>query len=76
MNQLGLSALGLIWMTILKLPIGTHLIKVIKINCCSVFNLIFSHSYEIHMTECVCQKGLGKFMMQMLELIGHKFKQT
>ena len=24
------------------------------------------------MTECVRQKGLGKFMMQLLELIGHK----
>ena len=24
------------------------------------------------MTECARQKGLGKFMMQILELIGHK----
>ena len=32
-----------------------------------------THSYEIHLSEEVRRKGLGKFLMQILELIGHRY---
>jgi hypothetical protein len=34
------------------------------------------YSYEIHLCAEVRRKGLGKFLMQILELIGHKYVRT
>ena len=31
------------------------------------------HSYEIQLEPEVRRKGLGKFLMQILELIGHRY---
>ena len=36
-------------------------------------NVVHTHSYEIHLNEEVRRKGLGKFLMQILELIGHRY---
>ena len=33
---------------------------------------MYSFSYEIQLIPDVRRKGLGKFLMQILELIGHK----
>lgn len=33
---------------------------------------VFTHSYEIHLSPEVRRKGLGKFLIQILELIGHR----
>ena len=38
--------------------------------------LVFMYSYEIHLCTEVRRKGLGKFLMQILELIGHKYVPT
>lgn len=38
-----------------------------------LLHMYYHHSYEIQLQPEVRRKGLGKFMMQILELIGHKY---
>ena len=40
--------------------------------CWLIFFDVFVATYEIQLEPEVRRKGLGKFLMQMLELIGHR----
>ena len=41
--------------------------------CCVYFYHVFDCSYEIQLCEDVRRKGLGKFLMQILELMAFKY---
>ena len=56
-------------MKVMKLFTGTCNILFIH-----AFTPLWSpHSYEIQLEPEVRRKGLGKFLMQILELIGHRY---
>lgn len=60
--------LGLIWMRVLKFYIGKNGGEMILFQ---FFQLLY-YSYELQLEPAVQRKGLGKFMMQILELVAFR----